>query len=60
MGAMDTSEGFYMSLTIKQAKEILKDPSHNDAELQVILDACEELTDIFLEEVIEKKYGSKT
>lgn len=49
-----------MSLTITQAKEILEDPARTDAELQVVLGACDALVDIFLEELIERHHGSKT
>ena len=48
-----------MSISLTQAREILEDKEVTDGELQEILNACEELTDIFIENLIDSKYGSK-
>lgn len=49
-----------MSISLTQAREILEDQEITDGELQEILNACEELTDIFIENLIDSKHGSKT
>ena len=50
-----------MSPIYTQAKEILIDEKLTDYELGEIVDACEELADIFIEELIDNKnnYGSQ-
>lgn len=44
----------FMSISLSRAKEILTDEQLTDKELGQILAACEELADIFLDQLINK------
>ena len=61
LGARSLGLAIFMSPIYTQAKEILIDEKLTDYELGEIVDACEELADIFIEELIDNKnnYGSQ-
>jgi hypothetical protein len=44
----------FMSVSLARAKEILIDEQLTDRELGQILDACEEIADIFLDQLLLK------
>lgn len=50
----------FMSVSLARAKEILIDEHHTDRELGQILDACEEIADIFLDQLINKNYDKNS
>jgi hypothetical protein len=49
-----------MSPILTQANEILINEKLSDTELREIVVACDELADIFIENLIINKYGSET